>query len=55
MIPNLLLMTVGVLRLAHRAFKVFDHLDLDLIRLVEQWIFSKCDEVLVSWPRGIEP
>jgi hypothetical protein len=29
-IPNLVLRIVGVMRLAHRAFEVFDHPDLDL-------------------------
>jgi hypothetical protein len=29
-IPNLVIRTVGVLHLAHRAFDVFDHPDLDL-------------------------
>jgi hypothetical protein len=29
-IPNLVLRTVGVMHLAHRALKVFDHPDLDL-------------------------
>jgi hypothetical protein len=29
-IPNLVLRTVGILHLAHRAFDVFDHPDLDL-------------------------
>jgi hypothetical protein len=36
-------MTVGVIRLGQRAFKVFDHPDLDLTRFVEQRIFLKCD------------
>jgi hypothetical protein len=54
-IPNLVLRIVGVMRLAHRAFEVFDHSDLDLTRFVEQRIFSKCDQVLVSWLRGVEP
>jgi hypothetical protein len=35
MIPNLVLRIVGVMRLAHRAFKLFDHPDLDLTRFVE--------------------
>jgi hypothetical protein len=38
MIPSLLLRTLGVMRLAHRAFEVFDHPDLDLTRFVEQSI-----------------
>jgi hypothetical protein len=37
------LRTVGVMHLAHRAFKVFGHPDLDLSRFVEQRIFPKCD------------
>jgi hypothetical protein len=49
------LRTVGVVRLAHRAFEVFDHPDLDLTQFVEQRIFPQCDQVLVSWPHGIEP
>jgi hypothetical protein len=40
-IPSLVLRTVGVMCLAHRAFKVFDHPDLDLIRFVELRIFPK--------------
>jgi hypothetical protein len=36
------------MRLAHRAFEVFDHPDLDLTRFVEQRNFLKCDQVLVS-------
>jgi hypothetical protein len=47
-ILNLVLRTVAVMCLAHRAFKVFDHPDLDLTWFVEQMIFSKCDKVLVS-------
>jgi hypothetical protein len=54
MIPNLVLRTVGVMHLAHRAFEVFDHLDLDPTRSVEQRIFPECDQVLVSWSYGIE-
>jgi hypothetical protein len=38
MIPNLVLMIVGIIRLAHRAFKVFDHSDMDLTLFVEQMI-----------------
>jgi hypothetical protein len=53
-IPSLVLRTVGIMCLAHRAFKVFDHPDLDLTRFVELRIFPKCDQVLVSWPHGIE-
>jgi hypothetical protein len=44
-IPNLVLKTVGVMCLAHRAFKVFDHPDLDLTQFVEPRIFPKCDQV----------
>jgi hypothetical protein len=50
-----MLRIVGIMRLAHRAFEVFDHLDLDLTQFIEQRIFPKCHQVLVSWPRGIEP
>jgi hypothetical protein len=53
-IPNLVLKIVGVMRLVHRAFKVFDHLDLDLTWFIEQMIFHECDQVLVSWSYGIE-
>jgi hypothetical protein len=49
-IPNLVVRTVGVMRLAHRGFEVFHHPDLDLTRFIEHRIFSKCDQVLVSWP-----
>jgi hypothetical protein len=38
-IPNLVLRTVGVMRLAHSAFDVFDHPDLDLTRFIEHRIF----------------
>jgi hypothetical protein len=55
MIPNLVVRTVGIMCLAHRAFEVFDHPDLDLTRFVEQRIFPKCDQVLVSCPCGVEP
>jgi hypothetical protein len=34
-IPNLVLRTVDIMHLAHKAFKVFDHLDLDLTQFVE--------------------
>jgi hypothetical protein len=34
-IPNLVLRNVGIMRLAHRAFKVFDHPDLDLTQFIE--------------------
>jgi hypothetical protein len=54
MIHNLVLRTVGVMRLAHRAFKVFDHPNLELTRFVEQRI-PMCHRVLVSWSCGIEP
>jgi hypothetical protein len=54
-IPKLVLMTVGVIRLAHRGFEVSDHPDLDITQFVEQRIFPKCDQVLVSWLRGVEP
>jgi hypothetical protein len=43
------------MRLAHRGLKVFDHLDLDLTQFVEQRVFLVCDQVLVTWPRGVEP
>jgi hypothetical protein len=57
MIPNLVLGIVDIMCLAHRAFKVFFHLDLNLTQFVEQRIFSMCDQVLVSvsWLHGIEP
>jgi hypothetical protein len=48
MIHNLLLRTVGVMRLDHKAFEVFDHSDLDLNQFVEKRIFPKCDQILVS-------
>jgi hypothetical protein len=51
----LVLRIVGVMHLAQRAFKVFDYLDQNLTRFVEQRIFSKCDQVIVSWLRGVEP
>jgi hypothetical protein len=54
-IPILVLSTMCVMRLAHRAFEVFDYPDVDLTRFVEQRIFPKCDYVLVSWPHGVEP
>jgi hypothetical protein len=47
-ISNLVLMNVDVMHLAHTGFEVFDHLDLDLTQFVEQRIFFKCDQVLMS-------
>jgi hypothetical protein len=35
-IHNLVLWTVGVMHLAHKAFEVFDFLNMDLTRFVEQ-------------------
>jgi hypothetical protein len=55
MIPNLVVRNVSVMLQARRAFKVFDHPDLDLTRFVEHGIFLKCDQVLVSWLHGIDP
>jgi hypothetical protein len=55
MIPSLVLRIVDVMQLAHRAFKLIDHSDLDLTRFVEQRIFPRCDQVLVSWSCEIEP
>jgi hypothetical protein len=46
---------VGVMRLAHRAFEIFHHPDLNFTRFVEQRIVPECDQVLVSWPRDVEP
>jgi hypothetical protein len=40
---------------AHKAFEHFDSPDRDLTRFVEKRAFPKCDQVLVPWPRGIEP
>jgi hypothetical protein len=53
-IPNLVLRTVGVMRLAHRAFKVFDHPYQDFAWFVELRIFPRCDQFLLPWSRGIE-
>jgi hypothetical protein len=39
----------------HRAFKAFDDPDQDLTQFIEIRIFLRCDQFLVSWPRGIEP
>jgi hypothetical protein len=41
------------MHLAHKALTVFDDPDLDLTQFIEQRIFSRCDQVLVSWPRGV--
>jgi hypothetical protein len=49
------LKTVGVMRRVRRAFKAFDDLDQDLAQFIELRIFPRCDQFLVSWPRGIEP
>jgi hypothetical protein len=46
-ISNLVLRIVGVMCLAHRAFKVFDHPDLGLTWFVVQTILFKCDQSLV--------
>jgi hypothetical protein len=43
------------MRLAHRAFEMFDHPDLNLTRFFEQRILPKCDQILVLWSRGVEP
>jgi hypothetical protein len=51
----IVLRTVDVMHLAHRAFEVFDHPDLDLTRFVEQRIFLEWDQFLVSWSCGIDP
>jgi hypothetical protein len=45
---------MGVMHRVHRAFKAFDDLDLDLTWFVEQMIFSRCDQFLVPWSRGME-
>jgi hypothetical protein len=54
-VPNLVLSTVGVMRRVHRAFEAFDDSDRDLTQFVEQRIFPRCDQFLVSWSRSIEP
>jgi hypothetical protein len=38
----------------HRAFDTFDNPHQDLAQLIELRIFPRCDQFLVSWPRGIE-
>jgi hypothetical protein len=38
-IPNLVFSIVGVMHLAYRVFKVFDHPDMDLTRFAKQRIF----------------
>jgi hypothetical protein len=52
---SLVHMTVSVVHRVHRAFEVFDDPDQDLTWFVEQRIFSRCDQFLVPWSRGIEP
>jgi hypothetical protein len=46
---------MGILRLTHRAFEVFIHLVLDLALFVQQRVFPKCGQVLVSESCGVEP
>jgi hypothetical protein len=51
------LSTVGIIRLAHKAFKIFKifyYPDLDLTHFVEQRTFLECDQVLMSCPCGVE-
>jgi hypothetical protein len=54
-VPSLVLRTISVMNLVHRAFEVFDDPDLDLARFVELRIFPSCDQFLVTWSRDIEP
>jgi hypothetical protein len=54
-VPGLVLKTVGIVCRVHRAFKAFDDSDQDLAQFVELRDFPRCDQFLVSWPRGMEP
>jgi hypothetical protein len=45
---------VGVMHRVHRALEAFDDPDQDLAQLIELRIFPRCDQFLMSWPRGIE-
>jgi hypothetical protein len=53
-VSNLLLKTVTIICQVHRAFEAFDNSDRDLAQFVELMFFPRCDQFLVSWPRGIE-
>jgi hypothetical protein len=55
MVPNLVLNTVDIMCRACRAFEIFDDLDRDLAQFIESRVFHWCDQVLVPWPRSIEP
>jgi hypothetical protein len=52
---SLVLKTVSIVHQAHRAFEAFDDPDRNLTRFVEQRIFPRCDQFLVSWSRGTWP
>jgi hypothetical protein len=54
-VPSLVLKTMGVMRRFHRAFEAFDDSDQELAQFIKLRIFLRCDQLLVSWPRGIEP
>jgi hypothetical protein len=49
------LRTISVIRRVHRSFEAFDDPDWDLVQFVVLRIFPMCDQLLVSWSRGIEP
>jgi hypothetical protein len=49
------LKAVGIMCRVHRAFETFDESDRNLAQFVEPRVFPRCDQFLVSWPRGIEP
>jgi hypothetical protein len=52
---NLVLKTMGIMCRVHRAFEAFDDSNRDLAQFVELRVFPRCDQFLVSCPRGIEP
>jgi hypothetical protein len=54
-VPNLVLKTVGIMCQVRRAFEDFDDSDQDLAQFIELRFFFKCDQLLVPWPRRIEP
>jgi hypothetical protein len=52
---SLVLKSMGIMCPICRAFEAFDNPDRDLSQFVKLMIFSKCDQILVPWPCGVEP
>jgi hypothetical protein len=54
-VHSLVLKTVGVMRLVHRAFEAFDNPDQDLAQFIRSRVFYRCDQFLVLLPHSVEP